>query len=150
MSQLRILALVDDSTPAARYRLTRSLFLRGLALVYLAAFGSLAVQLDGLIGSQGILPAAEFLDRTGRLFGRGPQATGDCRRSSGSMRRTGRSTRFAGAASCSAWLLARRDLARRLRGAPLGVLSVIRGGRARCFWATSGTRCCWKPACWRC
>ena len=51
--------------------LTRSLFLRGLALVYLAAFGSLAVQIDGLIGSQGITPAAEFLDETGRLFGPG-------------------------------------------------------------------------------
>lgn len=58
-------------TTRRRYQLTRILFLRGLALVYLAAFGSLAVQVDGLIGSQGIAPAAEFLDGTGRLFGPG-------------------------------------------------------------------------------
>jgi hypothetical protein len=46
----------------------RSLLLRGLGVVYLSAFGSLAVQLDGLIGSRGILPAADFLDRAGRAF----------------------------------------------------------------------------------
>ncbi len=54
------------------YRLTRSVLLRGLGLVYASAFASLAVQLDGLIGSRGILPAAEFLDRAGRILGRGP------------------------------------------------------------------------------
>ncbi len=54
------------------YRLTRSALLRGLGLVYALAFGSLAVQLDGLIGSRGILPAADFLDRAERVFGRGP------------------------------------------------------------------------------
>ncbi len=41
--------------------LTRWLFLRLLGLVYLVAFGSLWVQVDGLIGSRGILPAADFL-----------------------------------------------------------------------------------------
>jgi hypothetical protein len=64
----------SDGARPPRYRLTRSLFLRGLALVYLAAFGSLTVQLDGLIGSRGILPAAEFLERAGRLLGTGPAA----------------------------------------------------------------------------
>jgi hypothetical protein len=39
----------------------RWLFLRGLALTYLAAFGSLFAQVDGLLGSGGILPAARFL-----------------------------------------------------------------------------------------
>ncbi len=53
------------------YRLTRSTLLRGLGVVYLSAFGSLAVQLDGLIGSRGILPAAEFLDRVGQVLGMG-------------------------------------------------------------------------------
>jgi hypothetical protein len=53
------------------YRWTRSLLLRGLGLVYLAAFGSLAVQVDGLIGSQGILPASEYLERVGRVLGEG-------------------------------------------------------------------------------
>ena len=41
-------------------------------MVYLSAFGSLAVQLDGLIGSRGILPAAEYLDRVGQVLGTGP------------------------------------------------------------------------------
>jgi hypothetical protein len=40
----------------------RRLFLRLLGLVYLAAFLSLAVQVEGLIGSKGILPVAELLD----------------------------------------------------------------------------------------
>jgi lipase maturation factor 1 len=61
----------DCSIPQAqksKYRLTRSLFLRGLGIVYLSAFSSLAAQIDGLIGSRGITPAVEFLDRTGQLF----------------------------------------------------------------------------------
>jgi predicted DCC family thiol-disulfide oxidoreductase YuxK len=44
------------------YLLTRWLFLRSLALVYLVAFVSLWVQVDGLIGSQGILPVKRYLD----------------------------------------------------------------------------------------
>ncbi len=64
----------SDEARWPRNRLTRTLFLRGLALVYLAAFGSLAVQVDGLIGSRGILPAAEFLERTGRVLETGPMA----------------------------------------------------------------------------
>ena len=39
------------------------MFLRGLGLVYLAAFASMAVQVDGLIGSHGILPAADYLEQ---------------------------------------------------------------------------------------
>ncbi|MBF5045169.1 lipase maturation factor family protein [Aggregicoccus sp. 17bor-14] len=38
-------------------QLTRSLYLRALGLVFLCAFASLAVQVDGLIGSHGIAPA---------------------------------------------------------------------------------------------
>lgn len=52
-----------------RYARMRAIFLRGLGLVYLAAFGSLAVQVDGLIGSRGILPAREFLDQYGPILG---------------------------------------------------------------------------------
>ena len=37
------------------------LFLRILALIYLIAFSSLAVQITGLVGAQGILPAGRFL-----------------------------------------------------------------------------------------
>jgi lipase maturation factor 1 len=54
------------------YRRTRSVLLRGLGVVYLSAFGSLAVQLDGLIGSHGILPAADYLDRAVRFLGNKP------------------------------------------------------------------------------
>src|SRR5437868_5203972 len=43
------------------YLLTRWLFLRLLGLVALAAFLSLWVQIDGLIGSRGILPASNLL-----------------------------------------------------------------------------------------
>jgi len=43
------------------YALTRWLFLRLLAVVFLIAFVSYRVQLDGLIGSRGILPAADLM-----------------------------------------------------------------------------------------
>ncbi|MEE2752066.1 MAG: hypothetical protein VX519_11610, partial [Myxococcota bacterium] len=49
---------------------TANLVLRGLGLVYLVAFASLGVQVLGLIGSEGILPAVDTLefvyDRIGR------------------------------------------------------------------------------------
>ncbi|MEO8392676.1 MAG: lipase maturation factor family protein [Chloroflexota bacterium] len=48
--------------------LTRWLFLRALGLVYLCAFGSLAVQITGLIGSQGILPAGNFLRSIANVY----------------------------------------------------------------------------------
>jgi predicted DCC family thiol-disulfide oxidoreductase YuxK/uncharacterized membrane protein YphA (DoxX/SURF4 family) len=40
----------------------RFLFLRGLALIYLIAFGSFRVQMDGLIGSHGIVPAQSVIE----------------------------------------------------------------------------------------
>src|SRR5207247_1030647 len=52
-----------------RYRRMRSIFLRGLGAVYLAAFWSLGVQVDGLIGSRGILPAREYLSAAGPILG---------------------------------------------------------------------------------
>ncbi|MBI3449245.1 MAG: lipase maturation factor family protein [Acidobacteria bacterium] len=50
----------DVSPPA--YETARWLFVRMLAAVYLIAFASLAVQIEGLAGSRGVLPAAAFLD----------------------------------------------------------------------------------------
>jgi lipase maturation factor 1 len=44
------------------YFVASALFLRALGLCYLAAFVSLWVQVDGLIGARGILPVGEFLD----------------------------------------------------------------------------------------
>src|SRR5215475_7601193 len=46
------------------------LFLRLLGLIYLCAFLSLAVQIKGLVGSRGILPANEFIAKRKR-FGMG-------------------------------------------------------------------------------
>lgn len=45
------------------------LFLRLLALVYLAAFLSLGGQLRGLIGTRGILPVSGYLDAVGHALG---------------------------------------------------------------------------------
>ena len=47
----------------------RRLFLRALAAVFLVAFASLAVQIEGLVGSRGILPAADFLARARQGLG---------------------------------------------------------------------------------
>ncbi|XP_026579152.1 lipase maturation factor 2 [Pseudonaja textilis] len=49
-------------------RLARQLFLRGTAAVFLAAFASLYVQLPGLYGKDGILPARKMLRFTGKGF----------------------------------------------------------------------------------
>jgi hypothetical protein len=48
--------------PAADHALTGWLFVRGLALVYCAAFASLAVQIHALAGPDGILPFQRVLD----------------------------------------------------------------------------------------
>jgi len=50
--------------------LSRWLFLRLLGLVYLAAFVSLWVQIDGLVGSRGILPAQDLFARAATALGR--------------------------------------------------------------------------------
>ncbi len=48
-----------------KYHISSALFLRGLGLVYFIAIMSLWIQLEGLIGSNGIIPAAEHLERMG-------------------------------------------------------------------------------------
>ena len=50
----------DDVRPPA-YFVARRWFLRALGLIFLIAFVSLWVQIDGLIGSNGIIPVGEFL-----------------------------------------------------------------------------------------
>src|SRR5208282_1448763 len=51
-----------DSEPGAFDRLIpRWLFLRALGCIYFSAFFSLAFQIRGLIGPEGILPAGEYL-----------------------------------------------------------------------------------------
>lgn len=55
--------------PATEYRLTAWLFLRLLSLIYLVAFTSLAVQITGLAGDDGILPLGEHFDLATRHLG---------------------------------------------------------------------------------
>jgi lipase maturation factor 1 len=56
--------LTDLFEPATDHELTGWLFLKGLALVYVAAFASLAVQIVALAGPEGILPFQRLLHRT--------------------------------------------------------------------------------------
>ena len=53
----------------SRFEATQWLFLRLLAVIYAVAFGSLAVQVEGLIGSRGILPVRELLASVGGRTG---------------------------------------------------------------------------------
>ncbi|RME32400.1 MAG: lipase maturation factor family protein [Gammaproteobacteria bacterium] len=58
-----LLAAPDDRAGTCR------IFLRLLALIYLCAFASLAVQIDGLVGPEGILPYGELLEGAWRQEG---------------------------------------------------------------------------------
>jgi len=57
--------------PVNGYRLVSALFLRLLGAIYLIAFASLGVQIEGLVGSQGIMPIsarlAEMAAHTGSM-----------------------------------------------------------------------------------
>ena len=55
-------ALWGKTVERPTYRIANALFLRLLGLCYLAAFVSLWVQVDGLIGSRGILPVRDLLE----------------------------------------------------------------------------------------
>ena len=59
--------LADDST----WELTRFAAVRLLALVYLVAFLVLALQMDPLLGSGGLLPAAQWMTRVHDSLGAG-------------------------------------------------------------------------------
>src|SRR4051812_39391354 len=54
------------------YSQTRAALLRGMGFVYLSAFCSLAVQVDGLLGSRGILPVAQLMDQARQGLGASP------------------------------------------------------------------------------
>lgn len=55
--------LWGDSVRRPQWQVARDVFLVGLAAIHLVAFVSLWVQVDGLIGSRGILPASDFMDQ---------------------------------------------------------------------------------------
>ena len=54
--------LFGRSPEPLSHRLTISIFLRGLGLIYLIAFISLWMQISGLVGSHGILPIGNYLE----------------------------------------------------------------------------------------
>src|SRR5689334_10537298 len=56
-----LLQRLVGSSSGSTYTLSRWVFLRALGVIFLIAFVSLWVQVKGLIGSQGILPARELL-----------------------------------------------------------------------------------------
>jgi predicted DCC family thiol-disulfide oxidoreductase YuxK len=58
-----------DSSEPPSYQQVRKTFLIFLGLIYLVAFGSLWGQIQGLVGSAGILPAKEFLEEIQSLTG---------------------------------------------------------------------------------
>ena len=58
--------------PRCTFAVSRWLFLRLLGVVYVVAFVSLAVQITGLVGGNGLLPVRGFLSRAYEAYG--PQA----------------------------------------------------------------------------
>jgi len=66
-------AAVGDASAPSTYLYTRSIFLRAVSLAFLAAFASLFVQVQGLLGSDGLSPAWEVADDA--LQGRQSPAT---------------------------------------------------------------------------
>ena len=53
-----------EKSSSRSHALTRSLFLRGMGIVYLVAFLALAPQIIGLVGEHGILPVQTYSDST--------------------------------------------------------------------------------------
>jgi lipase maturation factor 1 len=62
-----IRSFFSSGNGAADRLLPRWLFLRGLGLIYFSAFYSLVFQIKGLIGPDGILPAADYLHALAKL-----------------------------------------------------------------------------------
>jgi hypothetical protein len=61
--------LFDPRFGASDRLIARWLLLRALGLIYFSAFYSLLFQIRGLIGNNGILPAAEFLEAVAHSYG---------------------------------------------------------------------------------
>ncbi len=62
------------SVEYSTYRFSGALFQRGLGLIYLIAFLSFAMQMAGLIGSQGILPVGEHVEAVNTYLEQQPGA----------------------------------------------------------------------------
>ncbi|WP_263365947.1 lipase maturation factor family protein [Edaphobacter bradus] len=61
--------LFDSESGSVNHFIARWLFLRALGVIYFSAFFALLFQVRGLIGPQGILPAADYLQAVGTLGG---------------------------------------------------------------------------------
>ena len=61
--------LFDTGSEPPTYALVEGLFIKLLGLVYFVAFGSLAVQITGLIGARGLLPVGDYLQSVHNRFG---------------------------------------------------------------------------------
>src|SRR3989449_6410371 len=69
ITEPRATDLPPPPPPRPTYLLSRWLFLRLLGVIYFIAFVSLALQITGLVGEHGILPARTFLERAHALYG---------------------------------------------------------------------------------
>src|SRR3989442_899701 len=69
ITEPRATDLPPPPSPRPTYLLSRWLFLRLLGVIYFIAFVSLALQITGLVGEHGILPARTFLERAHALYG---------------------------------------------------------------------------------
>ena len=63
--------MAEPDPVAERLQRTRWLFLRLVGVVYLIAFASLGVQVAGLIGPHGLMPAASYLEWARSIYGAG-------------------------------------------------------------------------------
>lgn len=61
--------LWGPSVEPSTFQLSGRLFIRFIGLIYFIAFASLAVQVEGLIGSKGITPVADLLPRVQQHYG---------------------------------------------------------------------------------
>lgn len=61
--------LFDERYGSSRHLIPRWLFLRALGVIYFSAFYSLAFQIRGLIGPDGILPAGNYLQAVAQQLG---------------------------------------------------------------------------------
>src|SRR2546425_2257415 len=69
ITEPRATDLPPPPPPRPTYLLSRWLFRRLLGVIYFIAFVSLALQITGLVGEHGILPARTFLERAHALYG---------------------------------------------------------------------------------
>ncbi len=67
--RLDLLLIGPDAEPSS-FRLTQQIFLRSLGIIYIIALLSLWVQIDGLVGSGGILPVGPYLSAIHSAYGR--------------------------------------------------------------------------------